>query len=387
MSEWLPMFALPNIETRQPIEVDGFALVSIHDERLQRMVKKHRRFGSYLKRFKNEFGEQIVPSILICRDDAPERYRGVDAIAGFRDAIAMSVIPQSWGRVLRLESNFGIKYSDYFAVYPWMIDKNYNYLITNTLDMLGLHQVSMLRAQSGPALSRSILGESPLDWPLLDELVSRWKSCFGGVSSDTEDLKLFRSLNMANAAARLPAGADVTNLDIGRSVSLWSSAFEILVPAKSEAFRNVYALLDKIAWSFTPCQERKYEAFGFKKDKTKRNLPSWLFGEINAARNDFLHGNPISKSRLIVSPARRPLHLYVSLLYRMALAAFLNLKYVPRPRKEGETEYEARWRDDFAFGRFQGDIEVALSTIMTTEEEYREQRSGESAAVRVKRRE
>ena len=100
MPEWLPMFALPNIETRKPIEVDGFALVSIHDERLQQMAKKHRRFGSYLKQFKTEFGEPIIPSIFIWRDDAPQGYRGVDAIAGFRDAIAMSVIPQSWAKAL-----------------------------------------------------------------------------------------------------------------------------------------------------------------------------------------------------------------------------------------------------------------------------------------------
>ena len=291
------MFALPNIETRKPIEVDGFALVSIHDERLQQMAKKHRRFGSYLKRFKTEFGEPIIPSIFIWRDDAPQRYRGVDAIVGFRDAIAMSVIPQSWAKVLRFENNFGIKYANYFAVYPWMVDKNYEGLITRTLDMLGWHEVSKLRAQSIPALSHAVLDQSPLDWPLLDELHKRWQSCFSADTPDTEDLKLFRSLNMANAAAQLPAGADVTNLDIGRSVALWSSAFEILAPGKSEAFRNVYALLDKITWNFTPCKELKYEAYGFKKDKTKRNLPSWLFGEINAARNDFLHGNPIPGSR------------------------------------------------------------------------------------------
>jgi hypothetical protein len=166
-------------------------------------------------------------------------------------------------------------------------------------------------------------------------------------------------------------------------VALWSSAFEILAPRKSEGFRNVYALLDKITWNFTPCKELKYEAYGFKKDKTKRNLPSWLFGEINAARNDFLHGNPITGSRLIVSPAKRPLHLYASLLYRMALAAFLDLRHVSTPRKEGETEYEAHWRDDFAFGRFQGDIEVALSTIMMTEKEYLDQRQGRIDKVRV----
>ena len=144
-----------------------------------------------------------------------------------------------------------------------MVDKNYEGLITRTLEMLGWHEVSKLRAQSIPALSHAILDKSRLDWPLLDELHKRWQSCFSTDTPDTEDLKLFRSLNMANAAAQLPAGADVTNLDMGRLLALWSSAFEILAPRKSEGFRNVYALLDKIAWNFTPCKELKYEAYGF----------------------------------------------------------------------------------------------------------------------------
>jgi hypothetical protein len=48
----------------------------------------------------------------------------------------------------------GIQYSDYFAAYPWMPDKNFEYLITKTLNMLGVHQVSEIRAQSSAALSR-----------------------------------------------------------------------------------------------------------------------------------------------------------------------------------------------------------------------------------------
>ena len=342
------MFALPNIETRKPIEVEGFALVSVHDERLKAMARRHRRFDSYLKRFKNEFGDPINPSIFIWRDDAPQRYRGVDAIAGFRDSIAMSIIPPSWAKVLRFgKTSGGVRYANYFAVYPWMVDSKYEGLITRTMDMFGWHQVSKLRGQSTPALSHTILDMSSLDWPLLDALHRRWLNCFSSDESNTEDLKLFRSLNMANAAAQMPAGVDATNLDIGRSVALWSSAFEILAPSKNKAFLNIYALLDNITWSYSRCKEQIYEAYGFRDDQKKRNLPSWLFGEIYRARNDFLHGNPITDTRLVVAPAKRPLHLYAPLVYRMALAAFLDLKHVPPPRRQGETEYDAYLRDDF----------------------------------------
>lgn len=44
-----------------------------------------------------------------------------------------------------------------------------------------------------------------------------------------DDVALTRSLNMAYHASLLPAGTDTTFYDVGRIVSLWVSAFEILV--------------------------------------------------------------------------------------------------------------------------------------------------------------
>jgi hypothetical protein len=283
----------------------------------------------------------------------------------------MSVIPQSWAKVLRFDNNVGIKYSNYFAVYPWILDKNFERLIASTLNMLGLHQVSELRAQSTPALSQELFDSGPLDEPLLEGLLERWQRSFSVATPQPDDIKLFRSLNMANSAALLPAGADATMLDIGRSVALWSSAFEILAPARREAYLEVYALLDKNTWHYTPCRELKYEAYGFARDQTLRNLPCWLFGAINHARNDYLHGNPIDRHRLIVPPAKRPLHYYAPPLYRLALAAFIELHYAPSPRRDNETEYEAYLRNHHVFGHYQGDIEIALSSIMYTADEWR----------------
>jgi hypothetical protein len=83
------MFALPSIELRQAIEVGGFALASIHDWRVQELTDRHPNFKEFLWRFTTEFGVRLVPSVFICRDDTPPTYRHVDAIAGFRDALAM----------------------------------------------------------------------------------------------------------------------------------------------------------------------------------------------------------------------------------------------------------------------------------------------------------
>jgi hypothetical protein len=176
---------------------------------------------------------------------------------------------------------------------------------------------------------------------------------------------------MANAAARLPAGAEAIMLDIGRTVALWASAFEILAPSNREAFREMYALLDKNNWQTQACKDLKYEAYGYKTDQTLRSLPSWIFGEINHARNDYLHGNPIGEHRLIVAPAKRPIHFYAPILYRMALAAFLNLEAAIPPQCEGESDEDYYFRRRNGFGKYQGDIEVALFSIMYTPDEWR----------------
>ena len=60
------------------------------------------------------------------------------------------------------------------------------------------------------------------------------------------------------------------------------------------------------------------------------------------------------------------------MLYRMALAAFIDLKYTPAPQRDDETEYEAYLRNHHLFGRYQGDIEIALSSIMYTDTEWRD---------------
>ena len=49
MFTWIPLFALANIEVRRPIEVDGFALASIHDVHFA-VRKLERRYGKEIVR-------------------------------------------------------------------------------------------------------------------------------------------------------------------------------------------------------------------------------------------------------------------------------------------------------------------------------------------------
>jgi hypothetical protein len=155
MAAWIPMFALPNISLEEAIEVDGVALASIADNRIQELVNKHESFATYLDSFRSEFGLHLQPSIIIRRDDTTELYRSVEALSGFRDAIALSVVPYAWATYLRFGNLPDITYSDWFAIYPWMLDKNYEYVVMNSMATgLGLDEVKELILNPLPALSR-----------------------------------------------------------------------------------------------------------------------------------------------------------------------------------------------------------------------------------------
>lgn len=86
------MFALANIEVRQPIEVDGLALASMHDVRVRELTGAHPNFREFLSRFTTEFGQPIVPSIFICRDDAPTHVEGLIVLCGpFRWPLGVAI--------------------------------------------------------------------------------------------------------------------------------------------------------------------------------------------------------------------------------------------------------------------------------------------------------
>ncbi|WGD51426.1 hypothetical protein QA641_39265 [Bradyrhizobium sp. CB1650] len=132
-------------------------------------------------------------------------------------------------------------------------------------------------------LSFHQLDRRDVDMLLLNELLKRWERCFATDSPRVEDERLFRSLNMANAAAKLPAGADTNLYDVVRSAALWASAFEILYPAKREAFKGVYAALEGITWNLSDCKDKKYQVFG-DKNGPPRSLPAIRGNQLAAER-------------------------------------------------------------------------------------------------------
>jgi hypothetical protein len=241
--EWIQMFTLPNISIEEPIEIDGVALVSIHDKRAQALAQRHERFSMYLNQFTSEFGQQVAPSLILVRADKFDQYRPAEALAGFRDAIAISIIPYSWAHVLRFENNHNIKYANWFSFYPWVVDNKFEGLVMQSMAQMGWHEVKVMKGQTSPGISHMTLAPKMIDKALLPALLERWVARFGSPNPSKRDTSLFRSLNMALSAAMLPGNVEVTIFDLGRSIALWVSAFEILT--EDGTCDAVYKLLER----------------------------------------------------------------------------------------------------------------------------------------------
>jgi hypothetical protein len=381
MANWVPMFAMPNVQVQEPIETDGMALVSMFDPRIKALTKQHKNYGLYIRRFSNEFGQKIAPSTILVRDDAPTSFWRVDAMASFRDVIALSTVPYTWAHIFEFgHHQDGPQYSNTFAFYPWLLDKNYEHVAVQSIATIGIESdVKKMRAQSSPALRFTYLLSRMVDTALLNALLIKWQRRYTTDKPTWKDRALFRSLNMANAAGMLPAHAEITHYDLGRHVALWVSAYEILAhPANDDTgFRKVYALLEKVKWNNSHCNTARYKVYPYTNNASLRILPCWVYGELHRARNDFLHGNPVQNDRLVTSRSKRRLLFYAPVLYRMALAAFLDLRWKERkPSKKNKVKRERYDTRQFKFQVYQRNMESALGSIIYTPQEWEKLKAG-----------
>jgi hypothetical protein len=228
-----------------------------------------------------------------------------------------------------------IVYADSFWIYPWTLATDNESLTTATPAFTGMHVVEAFHGQSSPALP--VMQIKEIDTALLEALLACWKRHYLRKRRHWKDRALFRSLNMAVQAALLPAGVGTTIFDLGRNVSLWVSAFEILSHprVRNAGLSTVYPLLEAVTYCNRNVGHRRYTAYvpeGQKRKnkkqnvkKPRRSLACWIYGELYQARNNFLHGNRVSKKTLSPKGTKDGLFWLAPSLYRLALTGFLPL--------------------------------------------------------------
>lgn len=350
---WIIYFVLPEIQMRGAIGNDFISIAPYDDPRVKECVSNSLYAKALAENFKDQFGRSVIPSFFIVANAIPDRVRDIEAIVGFRNAFAMSVITRGHEHSLSNQFVAYPLYSDYFHLYPITISKDDDGFLTRSPSLHGFDdEYEKFAGQTNPSLAgqRGISTEN--DTRLFDLILRAWERRYlKGKTSDWSTTALFRSLEMAYRASAMPFANHATVNDYGTSVSLWVSAFEILShPRKGNAdLLSVLNLLGQFHWSDKTIKRRLYKV-NHRKKEYRVNLPQRLYKELYDTRNEFLHGNPITSNRL--HPFRRKdrpgITRFAPLLYKVALLCYLE-KYrdrrkdrVRRKRYVYELLYEER---------------------------------------------
>jgi hypothetical protein len=372
MGNWLPLFVLPNLLVKEPVEVEYVALVPPDDPRCIQIGQTNHNFLPFLDAFTDAFQRQVIPSVLIVREDAPPWVMSMEAIGGFRDAISISAVVHNRNLIVLYRHSKTNQYSSFFDFYAWVFSKNVDMLTTNNPALWGLDAFGEFKGQSTAGLPTSRWDGLDVDEAILKALLGEWARRFSNPKPAWRSLALFRSLNMAHAAAQVPALVDVTSQSLERSVALWISAFEILTHPKDgdAGLKEVYRVFENLDWRLEACRDRVHECYEGRTRKLsarKRNLACWIYGELYHARNDYLHGNQLEDDRLVVKSSGRSLFMFTHSLYRLLLTGFLGIDcYGPFEKREaGASPYDdPQCILNFRFENRQGDYERAISRVL-----------------------
>lgn len=345
---WVPFWAFPNLSVDEAINGTFVALVPIGDERVRQAVERRVGLLPFLEAFRDEFGNHIDPSLMMFREDAPERVRCVPALASFRDAVCMSTLPLSHARSLKWGRPMGVQFSDAFQPYPWVLrDHNPSdeHIVAWTSAVRGLHNVNGMRAQVTPGIGETSLLLRDLDESLFAALLVRWDAFYGGADQSADDARLFRALDMARAASAMPGGSDAKIFDRGRAIGMWISAFEILAYDGDANLKRVVSLLRKAEWRHTQLHEpdrcRKWD-----KKVIESGVEGEIYAELLRIKNAFFHGKPVSSDTLRLPAGREALR-FAAPLFRLALTAHLGLRRPAEPALTGgqdDLQRHLQWR-------------------------------------------
>jgi hypothetical protein len=352
------------LDIKGTIECPHASIVSPTDDRVGKLCKDHPRLATFLSKFSGQFREQIWPSLLLVRASAPKSYYTPEAVTAFRDIISLSVVPYARASRLRFNRASGLAFTNMFQFYPWMLDKQFEDILLLNPAQMHVHFLEEFNGQSFPEQSQATIMERDIDVPLATELLNRWVIRFSEGAVEWKDKALFRSLNMANEAGRIPALTAALFYDTGRSLALWVSAYEILAHPGGmgqSSFATVSTTLESVKWNNTKLSAATHIIPG--RTPQQKQLATWICKKVYDLRNDFLHGNDVQGSALMLNG--KPIIDFAACLYRLALTGFLDLHFnVPIPSGEDSEALGAFISERMTFNKFQANYEDALLTAI-----------------------
>jgi hypothetical protein len=325
-TDWNFYYLMPHVGFKEPIEHGPLALVPPNDQRLMSLAQASPAVQALTSRFTDQFGHGVSPSAILIRKGVPKT---VDfyAVVGFRNAIAISSLIDGHSYRLQKGTAGYPLWSDYFDFYAFTVTTDDN-LVASSVACMEVDLPGDFEGQRMAHLPPADQIAFSVDRLVLDGCLRNWDRRFIQDRAEWKTRVLFRSLEMATQASRVPAVGTrkPTIHDIGVGIALWVSAFEILThPRTGKAnLQTVLDLLAKADWLDAALKAARFQV-KYQGKKSRINLIQKLYSELYRARNDFLHGNPVTPSKLFpMKRAGGPTLLHAApLIYRAALMAFL----------------------------------------------------------------
>lgn len=328
---WKLLYLLPNLNVQGSFDADYFSIVPFNDSRLKRIIFANRTAAVLSKGFKSETGTRILPCALISREDAPSSVLNMNAVVDFRNMYAIACLISGNARAIVSGNITEPVYSDYFDFYPLTLNKNGRGLIIDTPAQLGTWpNPRRIYGSTYAHIFISNMVKARPDEVLLAKLSNQWKKRYITPARDSWNTRiLFRSLEIAYQALLSPFRSSRL-YEYGTYLSLWVSSFETLVQEriiKDVGFKDVLRLLDGFNTHNNELRKRRY--WIDKRRNQRGSLILKLYLEIYHARNDFLHGNPVTAKSLF--PFKKlslpTLPMLAPVLYWAALSSFLPTVY------------------------------------------------------------
>jgi hypothetical protein len=295
---WIFVSIFPNLSFRDKIETKYAMIVSEQDERLKYLQSKNEAVESLTKCFIDTRLKEYKPTFLLIHNKLKTNRERHNAVVSFRNIVALSIILDGWLNMILSDNGnvFTTLYSDYYDLFPLSgyADK---YFFIQTPAVSNTVSNFITKYQRNYSLPDTHHFHLNKDDDMFNSLINVWEDYFIRRNKIILYNSLFRSLQMAYSACKMPTDNFSSFYDYGTKIGLWISAFEILFHPGANShvgYQQIVAELSQYQFYDKKLNDSVYLI----DKKTKTNIIGKVYKDIYDARNEFFHGNPVNKNNL-----------------------------------------------------------------------------------------
>jgi len=283
-----------------------------------------------LRSFRNEYGKPYFPAVLLVARSTPQIIKqDLEAFVAFRNVVAIATVLRGRGAALLDRGALTPTWSDTFDFHPAKVGGR-GHMILQSPALSSLVSSTAALRLTHSAYVKLEGRRLWMDHYLFQALGRAWRSRFTTKRrSDAFAQRAFRSIEVAYQASAVGAKNEASLHEYGTQIALWVSACEILAWADRKR-ADLPAVLELLGrYPGRKATMRRRFRTTYRGQVFPSNAPQRAYTYLYAARNDFLHGNRVTTNAMFTSSGEKrvPLPRVAAVVYRTALASYLNVRY------------------------------------------------------------